>query len=805
MDTPIILHQPDAPAETTPKVQNRLEKISFIVFLVTILLTPFAFVPTAYAPVETMKMVVISFGVLISALLYCISAFQNKTLYFSKHPLFLSAVALVISLVASMVMSTHIIKSFIGQGFELGTTSMMLVFFVASLLVVYLTHKDRDRVLYIFGALIVSFVILALYHLVRIFVGADVMTFGVFNTITSTMLGKWTDFALYAGVMAIVSYISICFINLSRLFKALLVSLLVLSLLVLIVVNFTIAWTVLALMFAGIAFYQFSLSKTSGQSLMKRIPLFSLTLLLVAGVFAWKGDVISQPIIEKFSLGYTEIVLPWQPTLDVISDSIKTSPIFGAGPNRFMSEYLLNKPEGVNPSIAWNVEFNTGFGLIPSTLVTQGLFGIIAWIIFIILFAYAGFKALKSTQDTFSRFFIGSTFFTSFFLWIVNLVYVPSHFIVLVTFVITGLFFASLVTEGYASLTVIGNKDGSLMKKIRGILMIVLIVVCFTWLLVYIKKTTALGYFEGGIAALNSPEANAIERAEKNFRNALAWDASDIHYQALSEINIVKINAIAQQIQASGQATADESVLANVRSLIEEGVQHTRNAIAFDPANYYNYISEARISELAMSLGTENAYENTITAYGNALKYNPSSPLLYLSLARIEATQEKYAEAQQYIGASLQLKPNYLEAIFLLSQIQVSQGKIKDAITSVQVASQINPTNPLIFFQLGLLYYNDKNYKEAVTSFEKALELNSEYANAQYFLGLSHARLGRTADAIVQFEKLADTNPDNEEIILILSNLKAGKSPFADAQPPIDSTPEQRKTLPVEEKATKNN
>ena len=125
---------------------------------------------------------------------------------------------------------------------------------------------------------------------------------------------------------------------------------------------------------------------------------------------------------------------------------------------------------------------------------------------------------------------------------------------------------------------------------------------------------------------------------------------------------------------------------------------------------------------------------------------------------------------------------------------------MKDAIVSSQVATQINPNDPLLFFQLGILQYDDKDYANAVTSLEKAVSLSSQYANARYFLGLSYVRVGRNSDAILQFEELAKTNPDNKEVAFILSNLKAGKSPFSDAKPPIDSKPEKRKTLPVSEK-----
>ena len=84
----------------------------------------------------------------------------------------------------------------------------------------------------------------------------------------------------------------------------------------------------------------------------------------------------------------------------------------------------------------------------------------------------------------------------------------------------------------------------------------------------------------------------------------------------------------------------------------------------------------------------------------------------------------------------------------------------------------------------------------------KAVELNDQYANAHYFLGLAYARLGKNAEAIAQFETIAKTNPENQEVSLILTNLKAGKSVFTDAKAPIDSKPEKRSTLPIKEKNT---
>jgi len=64
---------------------------------------------------------------------------------------------------------------------------------------------------------------------------------------------------------------------------------------------------------------------------------------------------------------------------------------------------------------------------------------------------------------------------------------------------------------------------------------------------------------------------------------------------------------------------------------------------------------------------------------------------------------------------------------------------------------------------------------------------------------LSYYQTGKNSEAIKQFVEIQKNNPDNQEIDLILKNLKAGKSPFTDAKPPVDNKPESRAKPPIEE------
>lgn len=773
---------------------NRMQKISQYIFLITVFLAPIVFIPSVYFPTDVIKVAVLSIGILLSSIFCIISSIRSGNFKFHKNPIVYSVILLAISVLFSALGSTSVMKSFIGQGFEIGTASFLFLMFATFFLVTQLTKVNKDFIFSIYITITASAILLVLFHLVRLIGGADVMSFGILSYSTSTFIGKWYDFAIFTGLLGLISFFGIKFLSLTRLSKITLYIALLLSGFFLLAINFKLIWTIIALVILGVIIYEF-------YTRTPKVSLFSILILIISVFGAWTNNSITANISKSLSIEQIEVVLPWQLTMDVASETVKESPFFGAGPNRFGYQYLKFKPfQDINPTQFWNTEFTTSFGTLPTFIVNQGLVGSILWILFLIFFIREGIKSLKRpNQDISKKFFIVSSFFSALFLWIVNIVYIPSHTMLFLTFVFTGLFISTLFTEEDTTASQSIPTEPGISKWLSPLLYTIIAIVLIFWLGLYVKKVMAISYFQGGIKELSA--TSSPERAEAKFKKALSYDMSDVYYQALSEVDIMKLNLIVKNLQDSGKISSpDKESLEKIAAYIKEAVEYSRKAQAIDPTNYYNYLEEARVSEIASSLKIENSYEGAKNAYAKAIQVNQFNPSLYLSLARLLTTNNDLKGAQEYIGKALQLKQNYTEAIFLLSQIQVTNGQIKEAITSVKVATQINPNDQTLFLQLGLLQYNDKNYSEAITALEKALSLDKQYANARYFLGLSYIKVGRNADAIAQFDELVKTNPDNKEITLILSNLRAGKDPFANAQPPIDSKPEKRKTPPVTDK-----
>jgi len=154
--------------------------------------------------------------------------------------------------------------------------------------------------------------------------------------------------------------------------------------------------------------------------------------------------------------------------------------------------------------------------------------------------------------------------------------------------------------------------------------------------------------------------------------------------------------------------------------------------------------------------------------------------------------------AREYLNSSIAKKSNYADAYFLLTQIELAENNTQEAIQSAERAAILSPNNAGVFFQVGLLKYNALDYVGAVEALDYAIRLAPDYANAMYFLGLSLDNLDRSEEALALFEALAESNPDNEEVGLILENLREGRAAL-DGIPSSAADISERTTPPITE------
>lgn len=743
------------------------EKAASVLVTVLVFLLPLFFIPGLSLSLQFTKSILIASVVFLGLIFYIVAQLQKRQIDLPRNPVLLMLWLVPFVYLASTIFSGNIKVSVFGSHLNVDTLSFIVLMTVATSLVVMLV-KSQQRIVQIYVALFASFGVLALYHLLRIVFGGDFLTFGVFTTSTASPVGSWNDLAIFSGLIAILSLILITTRLLSKRVTSLFKGSLVVALFFLVLINFETVWWVVGF-FALAAFVYSIISGTNEEGERRGMSGTSLIVLVLSLIVLFFGNGIGGYLSEKFNTQYFDVRPSWESTIEIGKTVYTDRTLFGSGPNTFEKEWLLNKPAGINNTLFWNVNFNTGIGFIPTSFITTGLLGIIAWMLFLLTFLFVGFKALilRGGEDKFSYHVILASFLSAAYLWLLLIMSAPSAAIIGLTFVFTGIFAASLRHQS-RQFSIVFSENPRL-----GFIAVFILTIVFlgsiAGLFSLSQKYTAAISHEQGVRLATTDLPLAIEKIKK----ATLLDNNDQYFRSLTEAHIIELN----QLFTESDKPADE-LRAQFQAIVGNAVGSAQAALEIDETNYRNWSELGRVYQVIASLDIEGAYQNAVAAYDGALKYNPEDPSLYLARAELEFTVNDNKLGKEYIGKALQKKNNYSAAIFLLTQVQIEEGNVTDAIVSAEALTLIDPNNATGYFQLGLLRYNSNDNRGAIGALERAVDINPSYSNARYFLGLAYFNADRIEDSLEQFMEVQKRNPENNDIAVIIDNLQTGKNPI---------------------------
>lgn len=756
---------------------SKLNSVLFWIFAGLILLLPLIFIPTVSTPLLFVKYGILVLAVVAAVAVWTLLRLKDGVCLFPINILNLSGVFVLLVLFISSLLSGSVWGSIMGQLPATDTFIFYLCVFVIMFMVPNVFDSTR-KIFNLYKIFLISFALIAVFQIIRLLAGPGLLDFGYFPNITENMLGKWNDLGIFFGLGAVLSFVSLELLTLNKLYKIVLYSTLVVSVILLAIVNFASIWYVLGSL--ALVFFVYSIVIARSGSLKNveptALPVTSFVIFLISVVFIIGGARLGNTISSYLNISQIDVMPSWQATAGIAKDVIAQSSvhaIFGVGPNRFANEWALQKPAGINDSVFWNVDFSYGTGIIPSSLVTTGILGFVSWLIFLGLLVYMGFRSILSRiKDPFQRYLVISSFLAALYLWLFNVIYVPGLVVIVLAFFFTGLFISSLHTAGILKVT---RFEYFKNPKVGFVSVLVLIAVLICGLgLVYttVTKFVAAAYYNQGLVAINN---NNLDAGEQKIRNAIGFDNSDVYARSFAQLYLMRLNIL---LSNSDSSTSADAVKNQFSTISNTALSAAQLAVSLDGKNYQNWLIMGDVWSALVPLKIDKSYENALSAYQRAGSYSPKNPYTYLQLAKLDFAKGDVAGAKENLIKALNLKRDYTDAYLFLAQLQVSEGDIKSAIDSVTIANVYSPNNPGLLFQLGALRYDDKDYQNAIDAFERAVALGPQYSNAKYLLGLSYYQVGRTADAVAQFVDLQKSNPDNQEVKNILINLQNGKAPL---------------------------
>jgi len=784
-----------------PKKERKFfnpEKLVSFFFYALVFLMPIFALPLAVAPLASGKAILFFGGILLTAFFWIFSALIKGSVKIPKSALLISLGAVVSVWLASALFSGNAGLSLLGKLYDLDTFSAMLAAGLALFFGSTIFQSEKKVFSFYFLLFCSSFVVF-LFQLLHLVFGINIIPFNIFPYATSNLIGGWNDFSIFFGFIGLVS---LAFLETAKLGKGsrfFLFLILFMSFLAMVSANFFNNWVifgVFSLLIFIMALFKSRFkeqTKWPGAKNFLRISLFALAAVIFFTLFRGTAGNIN----NFLKTSSTEIRPSWSATLDIAKKSLKDNVVLGTGPNTFVYNWLKFKPAAVNSTIFWNARFNSGFGYLPSTAATTGVLGIVAIIFFLAIFLNCGRKAVfYKKEDTLAA----VSFLGAAYLWTFVVLYSPGLLVFAMTFIMTGVFLASLVNSGKigaAEISLSGplRQSSSEARKTKSemvfiIMGIILLIGTVSSGYLYSRKFLALNNYSRALVLFE--KSGDIDATGKKLTKAVGMDKQDEYYRALSELGIISLS----KIVANKDLPADKA-LALFKDNLGITIAYAREAVRLNPADPINWMQLGRVYESVVALKVEKADEAALNSYAEAFKASPLDPSPFIASARVFMQINKAGEAKKYLQSALNIKPDFADALFMLAQIEAQAGNLKEAILRMDQTAAVSPNNFGVFFQLGLLQYQNNNLSAARSAFERTVGLNGDYANARYFLGLIYDRQGLKEKAVEQFVQIQKTNPNNEEVKKILSNLKNGRSALAEIAPPA---PENREEPPISEK-----
>ena len=757
--------------------------------VLTLALSAIVLIPSATIPLIYTKITLIGLGALIVFALFILARLTRGNVILPPFKL-LAALWLVplAYLLSSLFSGAGIGASFFGTDLEPDTFGFVLILSLLATLTA-LSFRRVQSYRFFFRSLDWIFGIVIAVQVLILLVGKVAPSL---ITPSTNLVGSFQDLGMFVGLGVTLMLLAFRFLPLTG--RARTVSLVAgaVSLFILALVNAPIVWSLVALVSLGLfieaimrhrgtgddadldgvalLLAESETEEPSGASGSLAIPFVTLavSLCLLVG-----GSTIGNALSTAFGANTIDVRPSWQATFDVGSHTYASSPLVGSGPGTFGTQWAKFRDRSLNDTVFWNVDFVSGIGYIPTSFVTTGLIGVLAWLAFIALVLFIGlrFLLLQLPQDPFVRYVSAASFTGALYVLALMIFAVPGPVVLLAGFLLLGVFISSLRygknAREWGIIFARSPRVGFVIVFALTLLLLASILAAY----VVVERYLGSVAYARSVAALSAGDLDAAEAAAAR---SVLYAPADRAYQLAAGIGIARMNQIAADTTLA-PADAQQRFQAALSGSIEAALTATR----LDPNDYQNWAILGNVYQTVVPLNIEGAYENAKDAYDHAIALNPTNPTLPFVVAQLEIAHKDPAKAEEALMQAINLKRDYTQAIFLLSQLEVQEGKAREALEAAEAAAYFAPNDPTVLFQVGILRSANGDTAGAIAALSRATELNPQYANAHFFLGVMYAIAGQYDRAAAALETVAAFSPENASAVANdLAVLKQGRNPF---------------------------
>jgi len=776
-------------SDSTQSVSRRsLEVWTIWALCATLALAMVLITPSVAVSLTITKTFVLAAGMLVTLALYILSRLSRGNIILPPlvlvGALWLPAIAYILSSVFSGVPFSSALW---GSSLQADTLGFVLIAVCLGTLAAFSVRRSEQYKSFLrVGAWV--FAVVAIVEAGIVLIGQ--VAPGTISPAFS-IVGSFEDLALILGLGVIGTLISFRFVEVQVRARRALSVVSIVSLALIAIANSSFIWILLALVSLGFFIETVMMRKPANvdvdideMALMDEAstntdsnnhPIILPLVVLAVSLFFLVGGTLGSALANALHINVGSVSPSWQSTLSVAQKTYTTSPVFGTGPGTFGVQWLKYRDPALNSTAYWNVDFSSGIGFIPTSFVTTGLLGAIAWLAFFALFIVFGLRMLimRTPDEAYVRYVAMLSFVASTYLFAAAIFRSPNTTVIALAFVFAGVFAS---TTRFATR---GRQWGIIFSRSPRLGFVIVFSLTLVLLSSVVVAYSLVGRYLATVELTQASTAFAtgnLTAADKHVQNSISFAPSSVAYQAQANIAIVSL----RQIVAS--TTMDKTLAQkSFQTILSSGINAALTSTRLAPSDYQNWLALGNLYAQAVPLGVDGAYDSAKTAYDKAKGLNPTSPEILFILAQLDIAHKDIKAAQENLKTAIALKPDYINAIFLLSQLEVQDGNVKGALSSALSAAYFAPNDPNILFQVGVLSAADNNLPQADQALSAAVSANPQFANALYFLAAVKAKSGDLKGALAQLQKIASFSSDNEKAVApLVLKLEAGKNPFPD-------------------------
>lgn len=663
---------------------NVFDKISFVSLFLVVVLLPIFFLPFTNFPVEVTKGLLLVVGLSICVFFWAIARFSDGKISLPKSWCLVSGAGVILVFFLSALFSKASQMSFFGLMFDVGSFWFI---FAGFLLMFYssVVFRDSKKARAVLLGIILSSAVVLIFQIFRFFM-PETLSLGVLikNDRTSNIFGSWNAFGLFAGFSGLTSLLVIEFFPVIKIVKWILRILILISMALIAVVNFSFVWILLGISSLIIFVYKVSItSKGKNEEGRSYFPTFSFIIVIISLLFLISGQSVREILPKRLGLVSNEVSQSFKSTISVTKLVLAKNPVLGIGPNKFAEAWAMYKPVSVNATMFWNTLFDSGSGLLPTLASTTGYLGILALFSFFVFFLIAGVKSVFFSIKNSANWEVVAFFMLSFYLFVSSFFYSHGLVIFLLALAFAGMFlglFASSRSNGEILISFLGDHK----KSFFSILILVLLMIAsVATLFKYTERFISVSYFRKALLT-----ASTLPVAESSINKALALYSNDLYLRTYAQVHLAKLDYLIKK-----ETSLSDTEKAELQTNFDQAVKGMQLAVTFNPRNYLNFEAFGSLYQAVGSFGTKNVYNKAIEAYKLASALNPLNPGIKLEIANSFFADGNLKEARNYANEALTLKEDYIDALVTLSQIAKSEGSKEEAISYAEKALSFSPLN----------------------------------------------------------------------------------------------------------------